>query len=173
MSLASPALAGKFFTMKPPGKPIILMSKYQVEHMRQRSGQKMWWANHVCRSDRMMLPHSGSYIGEEIFLFSTQNFVEPQVVWSIKDLKEFRLFHKEIFILECSFSLRHWGQSMPLPDKWVITLIFHICFGTSLLHSFVWSWKVNSFSKLLFLHSGVLLTVAWKLTEQNSVEHNH
>lgn len=27
--------------------PTILMSKYQVEHMGQRSGQKIRWTNHV------------------------------------------------------------------------------------------------------------------------------
>lgn len=74
------------------------MSKYQVKHMDQRVGKRYEGANHVCRSDRMMLPHSGSYIAEEILLLA-QYFVEPQVVWSIKDLKELDSFTKKYLFL--------------------------------------------------------------------------
>ena len=109
VSPASPALAGEFFTMKPPGKPIILMSKYQVEHMGQKSGQKIWWVNHVCRSERMMLPHSGSTLVKKYSSSQHRTLVKPQAVWSIKDCKEFRHFHKEILILEFSLLFEAWG----------------------------------------------------------------
>ena len=51
MSLALPALAGGFFTTEPPGKPIVVLNKFQFNtSMTISFGEYVYWNFNVCQA---------------------------------------------------------------------------------------------------------------------------
>lgn len=63
-------------------------------------------------------------INSEGMFFSVQGLVEPVLsCLALKGPEGEKLFHKEILIVERSFSSRHWDQGVLLPDESLTALI--------------------------------------------------
>lgn len=110
--------------------------------IRISSGQKVRWADRVCEMGERRSRFQDHRQWRNVLLSTGLGWTSSCL--ALKGPEGEKLFHKEILIVERSFSSRHWDQGVLLPDESLTALILlHWRFGPAA------SWFCVNVSRLI------------------------